>query len=102
MPSEKFDVQTEKKAGDLTQKKTAHVTAVTQKKLMNARIMKSKSPVRYTLLQSSCRKEFKEQKSQQDKEHKQSIFKGPVNKEFFKKVENRTPRLFDLCSGKRD
>lgn len=62
------------------------MTAVTQKKLMTARIMKSKSPVRKELLQ--------QRKEQQQELHKQSIFKGPVNKEFFKKVEKSK-----LCYG---
>lgn len=52
------------------------MTAVTQKKLMTARIMKSKSPVR---------KELRQDPREQPKT---SIFKGPVNQEFFKKVEN--------------
>ena len=81
MPSEKFELQAEKKQGGrISPTGTGkQVTAVTQRKLMNARIMKSKSPSR--------------------KEHynfgrdssvpKQSIFKGPVNKDFFTKVEKR-------------
>ncbi len=54
---------------------TKQVTAVTQKKLMNARILKSKSPTRKAA-------------PQQQQDPKTSIFKGPVNQEFFTKVES--------------
>jgi hypothetical protein len=79
MPAEKFDVQPEKAGtsrnqGGRVSPTAAHaagktVSAVTQKKLMTARLMKSKSPVR---------KEF--HKTDKNIELKTSIFKGPVNK----------------------
>ncbi|CDW76319.1 armadillo beta-catenin-like repeat-containing protein [Stylonychia lemnae] len=81
MPQEKFEIQVDKKTGlGGRQSPTGQgkqVTAVTQKKLMNARIMKSKSPVRKELLQQQ----------QKDQKQKTSIFTGPVNKDFFDKVE---------------
>jgi len=51
---------------------------------MNARIMKSKSPVRKD-----------HHFMNQNKDPKTSIFKGPVNKEFFTKVEKCISICYD-------